>query len=174
MTNNNQKAIGFNMYNDDKGRTIYYDKFSKKAYLIEKKEESKFLFYSSRLPTGFAVGYIAYYLTDTWSIAIFAGIAAYLVLLFFFRFMFLKDLIEIKNFVPGKKQPLIERLSDRFEVSRIIVIIILALALSIGSAVNAYVSKYQGLTLYMNYALAIGAFIFGCFYIAVLIHKKRN
>ena len=174
MTNNNQKAIGFSMYNDDKGRTIYYDKVSKKAYLIDKKEESKFLFFSSRPATGFVVGYLAYYLTENWAIAIFAGVATYLTLLFFFRFMFLKDLIEVKNFVPGKKEPLALRLADRFDTSRIIVIIVLALVLSVGTIINAFISKYEGLTLYLNYALAIGAFIFACFYGYVLIVKKRN
>lgn len=173
MTNNNQKAIGFNMYNDDRGRTIYYDRISKKGYLLGKKDESKYLFYSSRPITGFIVGYLAFYLTNNWAVSIFTGIVTYLVLLFFFRFMFLKDLTEIKNFSPSKKQPLLERMSDRFDTNRIIVMIILAVLLSIGSAVNAYVSKYEGLILYLNYLLAIGAFAFACFYVAVLIYKKK-
>ncbi|MBQ0036989.1 MAG: hypothetical protein KBT35_08760 [Firmicutes bacterium] len=169
-----QQPIGFNLYADEGGRTIYYDRINKKGYLISKKEESKYFFFSSRPVTAFALGYLAYYLSHNWIITIFVAVVAYLVMLFFFRKMFLADLPELPKFVPGKKEPLYARFAHTFSSTRIIVIIVLAFLLSIGTCINAYISNYDQITKILNYALAVGAFIFGCFYIYVLIYKKKN
>lgn len=169
-----QQPIGFNLYTDEGGRTIYYDRINKKGYQISKKEESKYFFFSSRPVTAFALGYLAYYLSNNWIITIFVAVATYLVMLFFFRKMFLPDLVELPKFVPGKKEPLYVRFAHTFDNRRIIVIIVLAFLLSIGTLVNAYLSDYDQIAKILNYVLAAGAFIFGCFYIYVLNYKKKN
>lgn len=171
---NKQQPIGFNLYADNGGRTIYYDRFSKQAYLISKKEETKYFFFSSRPVSAFVVGFIAYYFSKSWPITIFAAIVTYLTLLFFFRKMFLADLAIVPKFIPSKKDPLYKRLAEAFSAKKIVLIILLAYALAIGTIVNVQLTNYDYLTKIFNYVLAIGAFIFGSYYIYVLIYKRRK
>lgn len=171
---NNHQPIGFNLYSDGHGNTIYYDRINKEAYQIPKKEESKYFFFSSRPVTAFVLGFIAYYFSASWLITIFVAVTTYLVMLFFFRKMFLVDLPIVPKFIPGKKEPLYKRLSENFSIKKIIVIIILAYLLAIGSVYNAYTSDYTQIIKILNYVLAFGAFVFGTYYIYVLIYKRRN
>lgn len=168
------KHIGFSLYQDDKGRTVYYDRINKKGYQISKKDEKKYFLYSSRPVSAFIIGYIAYYFSHSWPISIFVALVAYLVILFFFRKLFLADLPEAPKFVPTKGDPLYVRSANMFSTSRIIVIIIIAFMLAIGTVINAITSNYESVILILNYALAAGAFVFGLFYIYVLIYKLKN
>ncbi|MDO4941118.1 MAG: hypothetical protein Q4E33_05460 [Erysipelotrichaceae bacterium] len=174
MQNRTGKHMSFSLYQDEAGRTIYYDRYTKKGYQISKKEEKKYFLFSSRPVSAFIVGYITYYFSHSWPISIFAAILAYLVILFFFRKLFLADLPEVPKFVPLKGDPLYVRSANMFSKGKIIVIIILAFLLSFGTAINAYISNYEQIVLILNYVLAVGAFIFGCFYIYVLIYKLKN
>lgn len=174
MSNKKPQPIGFNLYYDDNGRTVYYDRINKKAYQISKKEESKYFFFSSRPITAFALGYLAYYLTKSWAITIFVGVVTYLLMLLFFRKMFLADLPVAPKFIPGKKEPLYVRFANVFSVNRIIVIIVLALLLSVGTFINAYLSDYSETIKILNYVLAFGALVFALFYMYVLKYKKKN
>jgi branched-subunit amino acid transport protein AzlD len=168
------KVLGFNLYKDENDRTIYYDNISKKAYLLTSKEEKKFFLFSSRPIIGFIVAYIIYYLIKEYIIAIFAGVMVYLVLLFFFRKMFLADLSVINGFVPNKCDSLVKRLGESFSKGRIISIIVVSFVLAILSIYNANYSNYEGLVKYLNYVLSLGSTIFGILYIFVLINKDKN
>lgn len=168
------KSRGFNIYSDDKDRTIYYDPFTKEAFLITKADEKKFWIYSSRFVMGFIAGYIAFHISHSLLISLFVGVATYLVMLFFFRKMFLVDLTVIDNFIKERNDPLHVRLADNFETPKIIVIVLLSFALSIGSIVNVLNQNYSTPVNILNYLLAFGAFVFGLFYIYVLIYKNRK
>lgn len=168
------KPEGFNLYKDDAGRTIFYDWVKKQAYYIEDSLQGKFYFFSSRIITGFAIGYIVYYFFSSIPVAIFAGVASYLTILFFFRKMFLADLTPVDRFEKGEKQPLYQRLSENFEPGRIIAIIVVSYLLCGGTIYNVLSQEYDTLTTVFNYVLAAGAFIFGSFYIFVYINKKKN
>lgn len=174
MQNRTGKHMSFSLYQDENGRTVYYDRFNKKGYQISKKDEKKYFLYSSRPVSAFLVGYIVFYFSHSWILSIFAGIVTYLVILFFFRKLFLADLPEVPKFVPLKGDPLYVRSANMFSKAKIIVIIILAFLLAIGTAINAFMSDYSQIVLILNYVLALGAFIFGCFYIYVLMYKIKN
>lgn len=168
------KHIGFSLYKDDTGLTVYHDRFTKKCYQITKKDEKKFFLYSSRPVSAFLVGYIVFYFSNSWLISIFSAIAAYLVILFFFRKLFLADLSEMPKFITKKGDPLYVRSAEMFSQTRIIVIIVIAFLLSAGTVYNAITANYSQTITILNYVLAGGAFLFGCFYIYVLIYKMKN
>lgn len=171
--NNELTPIGLNIYQDKKGHMIYYDRFTKKAYMINKSDQKRYYLFSSRIVIALVLGYFSNYLYPSLLFSIFVSVTSYLVILFFFRTMFLKELSTIRDFILLDKQPLYKVLGRTYSTKRIITIVVVSLMLAILTIVNVRTNDYDYLTTILNYIFAIGVFIYCCFYILVLFTKDK-
>lgn len=132
------KPTGINVYEDNRGRYVYYDIFNRKAYQIIRSDYKKFNILSTRGVTAVAVGYLVFALTNKIWIGLIIAAFTYIGMLVTFRKTFIKGMTYIDGFKPEKRGSLIQRLSARTPKSKCIIFIVLLIALTVLSIINIY------------------------------------
>ena len=95
---NNDDLSRFGIYKNKKRQTIYYDKLSKNAYLIQEGDIKKIQAINSRYFLAFSLGVLIYgFLNVDIFISIGLGVCALVGLEFYYRKIFLKSLPPAKN-----------------------------------------------------------------------------
>ena len=174
---NNQKikgrVLGLHVYNDERGRLIFFNIFNKKAYCVkDQRDYKKFSVFQTRLPLSIALGFIVIMFLDRFWFGIGAGVLVYVMMSVYFYAKFLPGLKEVKNFNKPSESFMmrfVEPLSD----TRIIIAIVLIFLIAILLVVNVQISDYDEITEYLNYALAGGVAIFGFMIIGAFFKKKK-
>lgn len=175
MANNRAtKPVGFSIYQDEKGRYIYYDRLSGKAYQVLKSDFKKFNVLSTRIITSIAIGYLTYAISNIIWIGIVVGLAVYIAMLIAFRKIFINGTTYVDGFKPSKNESFITKAAKRVSKVKCIALIILLFALSILSIININTQEYELTILVLNYVLAIGSFGFGILYCVVLSHINKQ
>ena len=84
---------GFSIYQDKKGRTVYYDWISKNGYIIPESKYNSYTNYSIRLVISVLVGYLsALFLDNNYLAGTLIGISTYIAYTFVFHKRFLSTL----------------------------------------------------------------------------------
>lgn len=172
MAKNNNHVRGMNVYLDDKGRDVYYDRlFTKCGYLIQEKDKGTYAMYANRfiIPIIAAVLAMNFILTEKQSIIM--GIGLYFILEALFRFKFLPSLTKLKKFKPTKKLRLVEQIQTLGR-NKLLLLSILLVVLAVLILINAYTEGYSGLVLVLNYIFAIGAVFYAVTYIRAFMQIK--
>ncbi len=150
---------GFSIYHDDKNRTIYYHRFSKRAYVIKPGDFQLYRTYSMRFFLALAVVVVLFSFSDSFLanplFAIGVGIIVFAVLQVKFN-GFLKRCTSIANFDPTNAYGHIQLLAME-ENKRMILKIVLFLALAVLVIYNSYQQQYELLSMVITWALAIYA-----------------
>lgn len=176
MNNNRstKKPVGISVYEDAKGRFVYYDRLNKKAYQILRSDYGKFNVLSNRFITSLAVGYLTFAITNK---LLFGGIAfvlIYISLFVAFRKTFIKGSTYIDNFKPKKGDSFISKLAKNTPKKKVYIIIALLIAISVLSIINVQTSNYDATISALNYVLAAGALVIAIVYCFILVYKIKN
>lgn len=166
---------GFNVYHDDKNRTIYYNRFSKRAYIIKPNDFSTFQTYNMRIFLTLAVIIVLFSFSDTFLanpvFAIGVGILVFAVLQVKFN-GFLKHCTSIANFNTKEAYGHIQILAVE-DTKKILLKIVLFVALACLVVYNSYVQNYNTLSLIISWLLAA----YAAFQVAmelIALNYKRN
>ncbi len=166
---------GLFIYHDQKKGTIFYDIFTRRAFIITSSDVQKYLVYSSMLP---ACILISFGVMSLFSLSL-ADMAILFVALMIlseslFRFIFFYKLPEVKNWKPEKREGLVSYLENNYSVARLTLLTVLLLALAAVVPLYTYIEEMKGIEYYFNYMIAIAALVFAVIVIIALIRKKRN
>lgn len=172
--NNLSKPIGLNVYQDDKGRYVYYNRLSKKAYQILRSDYKKFNVLSTRFLTSIAVGYLAYALSNNLIIGAVAAVLIYVSMFIAFNKAFIKGDTYVDNFKPDRSESFVSRMSKNTTKGKCIILIVLLIAIAVLSVINVKTQNYEPMIVGLNYTLVVGAIIVAGLYVAVLINKTKN
>lgn len=171
MSAEDNKIGGLNVYHDEKGRPVYLNRMNHVGYVLTDKTKP-FRTYSSRFFIGGIAAIFAYMFELPLIMCIFLGIAAYALMEFKFR-KFLQTLPQIPNFKPVNHMGTIQSEAN-LDTKKIIIKIFLFIALSVLLIVNAYQQGYEGVILYLNWAIAVAAAIMCIIEIRAFLFKKNN
>lgn len=165
---------GINVYQDDKGRDIYYDRlFTKKAYLIPTHLFGKFSLYQSRYIFPIAIfALLAGFIVET-KIALLISIAVLVVMEILFRFKFLPDLPEAKRFKPSADQSFMKRMVGNGSKKKMLIRAALYLALAILLVLNAMqMENLDTLNKVVTGIISAGAVILSIITLIAALQKK--
>lgn len=165
------KVGGINVYEDEKGRTIYYNRFDHNGYVLTDYEKA-YRPFALRFFLGVFAGVLAYMFELPILYSGIIGVAFYIVMEVRFR-LFLKKLPQIANFKPKKRQGRLEAEKGE-DTSKLILKFFLYLAFAVLIFANAILEKYTGVILYFNYALAIFGVIMALLEIRALLIKNKK
>lgn len=157
QTQSNVSVSGMHIYLDERGRSIYYDVFSKCGYVLTN-NENRYRQYSMR----FILGLIGFILTLMFNLpywlCILVGVLVYAFMEYKFR-TFLKSLVKIENFKCDEKAKKTSTLKQ-METNKIIIKFICLILFSILIIFNAKNEGYTGWLLYLNYAISVLSFAY--------------
>lgn len=162
------KVSGINVFEDDKGRPYYVDRFTKTAYLL-KDVENTYKFYSMRFFLGLMIGIIAYSFHLSTVICVLLGVVGYVFMEFRFR-VFLKRLTQNKNFKPKQKPGRVES-EMQTDMQKVVIKLLLFIALGVLLIINAQQQNFTGFIQYANYAFVIFAFGMAIFEAYITVKK---
>lgn len=167
---------GFNIYHDHKNRTIYYNRFNKKGYVIRLDDMRLYRVYSARFIIALAAAVLLFTFTDTFlaipAIAIGLGVIVYAVMEYKFR-MLLRGCTMLANFNPKEAYGQFQILSID-AMGRLVTKIILFLALGVLLILNAYDQGYEGAALFISWVFAAYAAIEAIVQIIAIYYKKTR
>lgn len=167
----NSKVSGINVFEDDKGRPYYVDRFTKTAYLL-KDVENTYKFYSMRFFLGLMIGIIAYSFHLSTTVCILLGVAGYVFMEFRFR-VFLGRLTQNKNFKPKQKPGRIES-EMQTDMQKVVIKLLLFIALGVLLIINAQQQNFKGFIQYANYVFVIFAFGMAIFETYIVVKKSSK
>ena len=166
---------GLFIYHDQKKGTIFYDIFTKKAFIITTSDVQKYLVYASMFP---ACILISFGLMSLFSLSLPDMVILFVALMILsetlFRFFFFYKLPEVKNWKPAERTNIVSYLENNYSSTRLTVLIILLLALAAVIPAYTYVEKLEGIGFYLNYLMAAAAIVFAVIVGIALFRKKRN
>lgn len=166
------RLSGRNVYTDKRGRVIYYDRVTKKGYLIEKQNENSALFFKNRVVV---ILFAAILLGGTLLSLTQAAIAwAVMMVLseFAFRSSFLKKLEPVTDIDFERRVSTLRYIIENKEKGRIIALSVLYLLLAVLVPINAYVEKYSaGLCIFSGCISLVGLY-FAVLHIVALTKMK--
>ena len=167
---------GFNIYHDDKNRTIYYNRLSKRAYIIKPNDFNTFRTYSMRIFLALAVIVVLFSFSDTFLanplFAIGVGELVFVVLQVKFN-GFLNRCTSIANFDTKHAYGYIQLLAIE-ETRRIWMKILLFTALAVLVVYNSYQQQYELLSMIITWLLALYAFVQVIFQFVALNYKHAH
>ena len=169
-----QKLRGSNIYLDDLGRNVYYDKLTKEAYLIQDKDFKSFSFYSNRYVL--VVGSIIVFSVFLESFVVCTSIALCLVIVLeiIFRKKYLPTLIKLDNFKANNKLSYVDQEVDGNSSSKTKLKVFLFILLAILLGANAYIEEFKGFELIITGIIIIFALVLAAMNIKALSKKKNG
>ncbi|MCL2321635.1 MAG: hypothetical protein FWC47_05945 [Oscillospiraceae bacterium] len=137
---------GWNIYVDERGRTVYFDILTKIGYVIDENNQRLFYFFHNRyIIIIFGIILFGDYLLDLkYTIAI--GFILIIALELIFRFWYLNKLKMLDNFTPRKKASVLNGLIEDNNPKKTLVMAVLYAAFSVLVVVNA-VTQHMGIPL---------------------------
>ena len=158
MSNSEQKKIlnGPFIYNEDKDRVIYYDVFTKNAYIIPENESKSYLLYVTSIFVSLFVFVLIGVVFNLKFIYCFLLEVAFLIMMrLLFKFNFLNRLGIDTRFKPYKKKLIIFSVFQGYNISRLL--LMLGLLLLLGVSMHLKCLDYErGTNYFVSYcAMAI-------------------
>lgn len=173
--NNNKKRIiaGRNIYQDEKGRNILYNKNTGVGYIIQEKDESQFLLYKNRF-LYIAIGVIlAVNFIANLYMCLLVGAALLALLEYKYRAKFLPSLTQITNFKPYQTISFVDQIVNKGEKSKSILTSFLYLAFAILLVINGIQMQLSDLLMVGNIVIAAGAVYFSIVYFLAALKIKK-
>ena len=166
---------GIAIYQDPKKGTVYYDYLTGRAFSLCSQDAKTYMLYEACLPVSILVASIIYVLFQTKGLtAIIIGVFVYLALKLAFRIFFFWKLPEIKNWQKPKKDNLILRMANRYSKTRLIILLVCLLLLTVCMILYARMENMQGLLLFAMYGLSVVTFAGAVLTIIALVVQAKN
>ena len=165
---------GMMLYHEPK-RTVYYDIFSKKGYIINNAEAREYLLYSTRYSGMGLLGFFIFYATNNLVVSLVCAVVGLVLLEVLFRFKFLYKLPSINNYKRPKKAGYVAETAERDSYFKIILLIVCGIlfALMIGSYMSNGLYDTT-LTTILAYALVYGSLFISMLNVLALFKKIKN
>lgn len=175
MTTKNKKISisGRNIYQDEKGRNILYNKNTGVGYLIQDKDEKSFNTYKNRFLFVIIGVILAMNFLAEPIVCIGAGIILAAFLEFRYRKKFLPSLVQITNFKPYKNVTFIDQIVNSGQTNKVLLSAVLYVVFAILLVLNGIEMKLNNVMMIMNLALACAAVGFAGLHI-VAFSKMRK
>ena len=165
---------GFNIYQDKKGRTVYYDWISKNGYIIPESKYNSYTNYSIRLVISVLVGYLsALFLDNNYLAGTLIGLSTYIAYTFVFHKRFLSTLSIIPNFKRPYRENYIDRNIKEMTKKRALSIVFVSLFLLVAIIANLLVNGYDIFILVLSIGLSLVAVGFTVVHIIILVKKEK-
>ncbi|MBO4358896.1 MAG: hypothetical protein IKX97_05820 [Erysipelotrichaceae bacterium] len=178
MTNKKVKPEnidGISIYHDPKKGTIFYDFLGRKGYAITSSDVQSYARYSLAFPLSLLCAFgLAYVFSLGYAKGVIVFAVLYVIFKLIFRYFFLRDLVEMDNWKPFKRDNLIVYFAKNFSVTRLIILMLMLIALAALMPVNAIINSYGQANLYVSCVIAAMAAIAAVLTLVALIVKKRN
>lgn len=165
------KLGGIHIYEDNHGRAVYYDVFTKCGYVLDDREQA-YRPYAMRFVIGIFAAILTYMFELPIWLCILLGVVAYGVMEVKFR-KFLTTVPTMIDFKPTKRVGLVESAADDTK-NRILLKLLLYFALAVLIILNAYQQKYRGFMLALNYVISVFGVAFGVIQILAYIRKGKE
>ncbi len=163
------------IYHDQKKGTIFYDIFTKRAFIITTSDVQKYLVYTSMFPACILISFGVMSLLSLNLVDMMIMFIALMILSeSLFRFFFFYKLPEVKNWKPEKKETVVSYLENNYSSARLTLLTVLLIALAAVIPLYTYIEEMKGIEYYLNYLIAAIALIFALIVIIALVRKKRN
>lgn len=155
----NSIVSGRNIYQDEKGRNILYNKNTGVGYLIQEKDERAYNLYKNRyLYVLIGIILAVNFLADLW-ICIGVGVLFALFLEYRYRAKFIPSLVQITNFKPYENLSFVDQMVKNGDKNKILLSGILYIVFAILLVLNGIQMKLSSLLMIANIALACGAIV---------------
>jgi len=166
---------GLFIYHDQKKGTIFYDIFTKRAFIITTSDVQKYLVYTSMFPACILISFGVMSLLSLNLVDMMIMFIALMILSeSLFRFFFFYKLPEVKNWKPEKKETVVSYLENNYSSARLTLLTVLLIALAAVIPLYTYFEEMKGIEYYLNYLIAAIALVFAVIVIIALVRKKRN
>lgn len=173
---NKKQVGGFFVYHDDRGRSIYYDVFTKNGYLINNRDQDKFALFNLRYLLAALAFMIVFVFFGAESLfwALLSALITFIITYLVFRFTFMNKLPLLPGFVKPKKLSFIAQTAQDLSSGTLLVVIFMCLALTGLFIINIGLSEISGTELWGYYVVIAILIIFACAHIASLVIKLTN
>ncbi|GEM_PF-4664532 len=167
------ELTGNNIYHI-KNQTIYYDVFTKNAYIITNDVVSKFSLYQMRIAAALIVSCLAGLLLQNYIVGFGIGFVAYGVLEILSHLLFFPKLPLNTNFSRPQKEPVTVRYAKMMSRGRIFVIMILSFVSTLMMALNAVLSMSNIFYFITNIMFTLVCLLVFVLSILTFIRKKKD
>ncbi len=172
---NDGRLFGLHIYQDDKGRYVFYNIFNKKAYLITAADDiKKYTVYQTRLAMAILVGFIVLNFLEMPILGVALGIGLYVVLTIMFYRKFIANLATAKNFDIKAQPSFLMRFAGPLSYTRLRVAAVLLVVMSVLIIYNVKISDFDQLTATLNYVMSACAIVAAVVMVYAYFVKKRN
>lgn len=172
--NNKKNSIsGRNIYQDEKGRNILYNKNTGIGYLIQDKDERQYNLYKNRY-IYIVIGVIlAMNFLATPIVCIVIGLIAAAVFEYRYRKTYLPSLVQITNFKPYNNVTYLEQLINSGQKNKVLLFGVLYSVFAILLIINGIEMQLNNVMLILNIALSCAALIFSGYHILAYIKMRK-
>lgn len=177
VTQDHSAPIGFNLYQDQKNRTIYKYPFSKKAVYIPVYDYKTFELYRKRHILVISVFVVIFtFLSEWFNLPWWVSVLCSLVLWAAIEFKFYRFLQKeqpVKHFKPNEYTGYYDNFEIQ-DINKIIIKTVLYILLGALIVCNSYYSNYQGMYLVASWFVLAVCVIYAIFQITVTIKAKNH
>ena len=166
------RLSGRNIYTDKKGRVIFYDRITKKGYLVDKQRENAAQFFKNRFVVLLFAAILFGATFMTWLQAAIAWAVMMVVAEISFRFGFLKKLEPVTDIDFERSVSALQYIVENKGKGKIIALIVLYLLLAVLVMLNAYVEKYSVGFFVFSGGIALEGVYFAVLHIIALVKIK--
>lgn len=170
------RVSGMHIYEDDKGRKIYYQPRKMIGYVIQQEHVRTYTTMANRYMMTMIAGILSYMVLEYWNQPVLFAIPIALAVLIFmeirFRTKFLPALVQLHNFVPKKKASKVANLATQ-EQWRLLSKAILYPTLGILLLLNFYLKDVSIPMYYIGGIILIITLLFGGFQVYALLYKRK-
>ena len=169
---NTKDLTGFNIYHT-KNQTIYWDRFTKTAYIISKSDVASFSTWQLKAPLAVMLSMILILFGTSYSVAFTVAIVAYIVATIIFRVKYLPGLPVSLKWQKPKSEGFIRDTAYKFSFSSIVLMAIMfaIFAVMFGIDVVFYRSSEVAFIVYL--ILLIASVVAGIISVLVAIARKK-
>lgn len=172
--NKNQKSSeikGIHIYSDSKGRSVYWDMFTKKGYYLPKNKAQDYSRFSMRIPLALIVAiFLMNYMNPM--VGIIIGILLYIGSEILFRRSFLNHLSVDKDFDPSTRKNMLEQIEEISSLPRLVTAAIAAVILAALFIIEMRGGRYEAQYIWVYWAVIILLFVIAVMLLYCAVHKK--
>lgn len=114
---NKDSVSGIHIYEDEKGRKIYYQPRRMRGFVIQDENVKSYQIYANRFMIPVLAGLIAYIALGDQGLPVYLcvllGLFVFVILQYRFHKVFLPSLIQIQHYIPGKKPSMTASMAEQ-------------------------------------------------------------
>ena len=169
-----KKIRGNNIYHiKSNNQTIFYDRFTKTAYIITNPKARVFYAWQYRLPFCLIIAGLLGLFTKNYSIAAIVSVSAFILSSILFRVLYLKNAPINTNFVLPESKGIVRDLASKYTKNSLIIAILLFGSIAASLLVNQLARGLSGKKVIIVY-ICIVIFTLISLFIGYIIHIKKK